>query len=488
LQIRVAILVTCYNRVEKTLACLYAIDNAVLPDNVEYDIYLVDDNSPDETGRIVKASYSEINVIPGTGKLYWNRGMRLAWKSARRCYDYDFYLWINDDVCIEIEALKIIFSDYYYLLDNGIEAIVSGVCYGFNPNEITYGGRDENYHLVKPSGMVQPCKYLNGNFVLVSKKIFNKMGYLSIKYRHAGGDHDYGLKAIKAGFRCYITSFAIAYCIPNESDEIAHWQDPAYMLSKRIVSLFSAKGRFFDAVFLIFGDSGLFPALKYFINGLRLTLFPKLSLPIIKKRDFLFLYAGDIPNNRHYNKKLVGLSLTQNNKRHIKHDITNKHPFDDNSVDIYQAEDVFEHIDYDQLEWIIKDIYRILKPGGLFRLSVPDYRCDVLYNRFIRDEKGEILFAEGSGRYLQEKGERIDEGPVWFPIYEKIKLLLGKALFQKIEFLQYYDEKGWPVCKKIDYAKGFIQRTPDHDGRVCNPYRPMSIVVDSYKRSCHLPL
>lgn len=49
----------------------------------------------------------------------------------------------------------------------------------------------------------------------------------------------------------------------------------------------------------------------------------------------------------------------------------------DNSVDIYQSEDVFEHIEYQTIPSIFNEIYRVLKPNGLFRLSMPDYRCDI---------------------------------------------------------------------------------------------------------------
>ncbi len=38
------------------------------------------------------------------------------------------------------------------------------------------------------------------------------------------------------------------------------------------------------------------------------------------------------------------------------------------------------------------------------------------------------------------------------------------------------------LLQKIDYSKGYIYRTPDHDSRVKNPYRPMSIVVDCHKK------
>jgi len=107
------------------------------------------------------------------------------------------------------------------------------------------------------------------------------------------------------------------------------------------------------------------------------------------------LYAGDVPDMPEY-AGLTGLSLRQKNDNHIKHDVTKRHPFKDNSVNSYQSEDVFEHIEYDKIADIINDIYRILKPGGLFRLSLPDYRCDVLRKRSIYED-GEIVYDPFGG-------------------------------------------------------------------------------------------
>jgi SAM-dependent methyltransferase len=126
-----------------------------------------------------------------------------------------------------------------------------------------------------------------------------------------------------------------------------------------------------------------------------------INFSTIKDLSFIYFYAGDIPQDLNYRK--IGLSLTNNDENHIKHDITNLHDVNDNSVDIYQAEDVFEHIEYNKLESVVKDIYRILKPNGLFRLSVPDYRCDILINRSVKDSDGNIIFDPfGGGNYLKE--------------------------------------------------------------------------------------
>jgi len=268
--LKLAILMTCYNRVEKTLKCLDSLHKASVPDNVKFDIYLVDDNSPDKTGKIVKNNYPDINVIPGTGYLYWNRGMRLAWKNARRQHDYDFYLLVNDDVFINTDAIKIIFSDYYSLLNDGIEAIVSGVCKCSNSLDVTYGGSNEEHKVIVPNGLPRLCKYTNCNFTLVSKKIFHKIGYLSYKYIHAAGDHDYGLRATKAGFKCYISSSVLAICDGHIEEQ--DWLSADFSLQKRLKNLFSIKG--WDYFFFAIEDHGLFLAISHIVKGFLRAVFP----------------------------------------------------------------------------------------------------------------------------------------------------------------------------------------------------------------------
>ena len=197
-----------------------------------------------------------------------------------------------------------------------------------------------------------------------------------------------------------------------------------------------------------------------------------MSFPQIK------LYAGDVPELPEY-QGWLGLSLTQNDQRHLLQDITKPLPFPDNSVDAFQAEDVLEHIPHDRLVPVINEIFRILKPGALFRLSVPDYGCDVLRERSIKSPDGDIIFDPGGG------GTRENPGHVWFPTAESVYRLLEATRFfidGSMDFLHYWNV-GRPgfVTRPIDYSKGFVKRTPDHDERVKNPYRPMSVVVDLYK-------
>lgn len=205
----------------------------------------------------------------------------------------------------------------------------------------------------------------------------------------------------------------------------------------------------------------------------------KLKFEDLNKVENIYLYAGDVPQRKEY-EKYIGLSLNQRNKRHIKHDVINRYPLKDNCVNIYQSEDVFEHIDIERLPKIINEIYRVLKPKGIFRLSLPDYRCDIFYQRTLKDKEGELQFDPGGGGKFVN-GKVMDGGHVWFPKYEIVKGILENTNFDNFNFLHYYNELGKGITNHIDYSIGYVMRTPDNDIRVQDPYRPMSIVVDCIK-------
>jgi hypothetical protein len=114
-------------------------------------------------------------------------------------------------------------------------------------------------------------------------------------------------------------------------------------------------------------------------------------------------------------------------------------------------------------------------------LSLPDYRCDILAARCLKNERGEILFDPGGGGFF--KGAKIGGGGhLWFPRYETVRDLLRRSRFRdSFTFYHCYLENGKSLLQDIDYANGYVKRTPDHDPRVRNPWRPMSIVVDAVK-------
>jgi len=197
------------------------------------------------------------------------------------------------------------------------------------------------------------------------------------------------------------------------------------------------------------------------------------------------LYAGKLRRGLPQFRTHWGITPFYASTRNIHHDVTLSYPIPDNSVEVYQSEDVFEHIEEHKILPIINEIYRILKPGGVFRLSLPDYNFDLNRARTQRGPDGEFLFDPGGGGRL-ENGKVVDGGHVWFPTISSVRALFERSRFAdggECRFLQYNAEQGEPVMERIDYSIGYIQRTPDHDPRVADNPRPLSIVVDAIKHA-----
>lgn len=215
----------------------------------------------------------------------------------------------------------------------------------------------------------------------------------------------------------------------------------------------------------------------------RIGLAPAGSWDMARHRTPLRLYAGKLRRALPQYATHIGLTPFFPSTRNIPHDICKPMPLVDSSVDIYQSEDVFEHIPIETIPDVFDEIYRVLKPDGLFRLSVPDYGCDIYQQRAVRDASGNIVFDPGGGGRF-ENGKVLDGGHVWFPTYAIVRALFDKSRFGRegsVRFLHATRGPGDFLLDDIDYSLGNIQRTPDHDERPRNPRRPLSIVVDARK-------
>ncbi len=55
-------------------------------------------------------------------------------------------------------------------------------------------------------------------------------------------------------------------------------------------------------------------------------------------------------------------------------DATRRFPFDDDTFDYIASEHMIEHIDYDSGQAMLREAFRVLKPGGGIRIATPDLR------------------------------------------------------------------------------------------------------------------
>jgi len=83
-------------------------------------------------------------------------------------------------------------------------------------------------------------------------------------------------------------------------------------------------------------------------------------------------------------------------------DITKPLPFADNSIDAIFCEEVIEHVELQLGSQLLKECWRILKPGGVIRLTTPDlnwFASGVSQSTITCDEINEIFYNHGH-RYL----------------------------------------------------------------------------------------
>lgn len=216
---RVAVLMTVHNRKEKTLRCFDCLYANKLPEGYELVVFLTDDGCTDGTCEAVREKYPNTIIIKGNGNLYWSRGTRLAWSEASK-YDFDFYLWLNDDTYIYDKSLaEILFSSE----KNFNSAILVGATQSEYTKKCTYGVYI-NEKPLEPNGNFQECYNINGNFVLIPRDVFKKLGNIDNHYHHSGGDTYYGLLAQKNGVHVYLIGEYVGTCESHEKPP--KWTDP----------------------------------------------------------------------------------------------------------------------------------------------------------------------------------------------------------------------------------------------------------------------
>jgi SAM-dependent methyltransferase len=87
--------------------------------------------------------------------------------------------------------------------------------------------------------------------------------------------------------------------------------------------------------------------------------------------------------------------LTTN--RFVHHRLEHRLPFGDNTVDNIFAGEVIEHLSVDVAYRVLRESRRVLRPGGVIRICVPDLRCAI--DQYLADQKQEAL-----GFFLYDNG------------------------------------------------------------------------------------
>lgn len=244
--IRLCALLTCFNRRDKTLACLRALESSA-DRNVELAAVLVDDGSTDGTVEAVRSAFPWVMIEHGGGALFWARGMHRAFEIALES-GYDYYLWLNDDTTLDGDAVRrLLDCEKRLRLQSGAPAIVVGSTVDAGNGRLTYGGgrrvsrwRPMRFARLDIADAPQKCDVMNGNIVLISADAARAVGNIDPVFEHAMGDTDYALRANRLGVAVWAAAGTHGTCSGNPVT--GTFMDRAQPFSQRWRQMLSRKG------------------------------------------------------------------------------------------------------------------------------------------------------------------------------------------------------------------------------------------------------
>lgn len=233
-------LMTTYNRKCYTQKCLESIVN----DNnkINFSFVVVDDNSNDGTKEMLNELKEQLNIeiISGSGNLFYSRGMSLGMDYIiSKNKDCDYILLVNDDVsffenCIEKLVAQSIEQE------NSI--IVGATCdsKGILSYSAVKYSKGIKYNKVPCSEWNIKADTFNANCVLIPYKAFLEIGAMDKNYIHSLGDFDYGLSYLRKGYNIYVSKEYVGVCNNNTIE--GTWLDTKLSVKERILKKEHIKG------------------------------------------------------------------------------------------------------------------------------------------------------------------------------------------------------------------------------------------------------
>jgi SAM-dependent methyltransferase len=76
----------------------------------------------------------------------------------------------------------------------------------------------------------------------------------------------------------------------------------------------------------------------------------------------------------------------------LVHDVRKPLPFPDNSLSVVYASHLLEHLHFEEGQRLLKECYRVLLPGGVVRMVVPDLR--VIMEDYLAGKKDEAPYGD----------------------------------------------------------------------------------------------
>lgn len=215
---KIAVLIPVFNHLEFTKKCLQNLDSMLKASAVEshFPIVIVDDGSSDGTSDWIRKHFPKIELLQGTGNLWWSGGINKGARHALEKMKCDYVLLWNNDIQVDesyfLNCLKLIDSyDEGTILGSKIYAntersTIWSMGGYFNPRN---GKTGMHAYMVPESSIYQQARevdWITGMGTVVPAHIIKTIGYWDAEnFPQYHGDTEFTYRAKLNGFRNIIS-------------------------------------------------------------------------------------------------------------------------------------------------------------------------------------------------------------------------------------------------------------------------------------------
>lgn len=218
---RVEIVTPVHNRRDLTLQCLKSLSRV---DRTGLDIHIivVDDGSTDGTADAVRENFPEVELVEGSGDLWYTAGTNLGVKTALK-YDPDYVLCINDDSIFDEKCLR----ELIECAEKYPRSVVGGLLllwdephrvFQISPKWNVWEGGWRHWYEQDIWTIPQKTwevEMIVGNCILYPARVFSEVGFMNPKKSAQYGDAEFTTRIRKKGWRLLIEPRARVFCQPN---------------------------------------------------------------------------------------------------------------------------------------------------------------------------------------------------------------------------------------------------------------------------------
>lgn len=219
LQEKIYIVIPTFNRVE---FCVKCIESILKQPYKNFKIIVIDDNSPDNTGEIIRSKFSEVTVLHGTGDLWWTGATNMGCKYALN-NGAQLILTLNDDLILDRYYLELMIRANRQYPNAMIGSL--SITLEKEPRLLFAGVISNNCWTaksIKRGELLAPYKFnlrglmqtivLPGRGTLIPREVFRKIGLFDFtNFPHYGADYDFSVRAKKNDFDLFVNTQAIIY-------------------------------------------------------------------------------------------------------------------------------------------------------------------------------------------------------------------------------------------------------------------------------------